>query len=220
MFIISSFSFSQIKTIIFEKHNENTDVYFFNNNLYNVYKLHLEIWVWIDWDLKNNLSLLDSLKYYVFLDIVDLLEFYDAKDKVLTKFIIWADDILNETDIKINYLDQEMINYKINMDSCTSEKNISDEMYSKYLELSDIEQANYYLNESVKLWKCITENRIKFNSQKIIYDNMKKYYLLLSQKNEYLIKNKDKIIKYFDVITKKISKDLFSIQSVLESDLY
>ncbi|HKL44082.1 MAG TPA: hypothetical protein VJ892_02260 [Candidatus Absconditabacterales bacterium] len=145
-------------------------------------------------------ELLNKIKYYSDLDIIDYLGYtFDIK-KSLNNLLYEIGDVLDEADIVISSIKNNLVSLEQDRLSCDELKDVSDKNFSLALKDLDSKNMELNLNKSLEYERCSGDSRIYYNVQNKILEDIEFYYEFLKNKYTYFLRNKLDIIKNYPEI--------------------
>ncbi len=171
--------------------------------------LHLELgrWVVSEDGIFYTVDLLNQMKYYSDLDIIEYLRYAFDLQKSLDTVIFEISDILDDAmsvmvslEGNLNLLEQKRLD-------CDASKEISDKNFG--LALKDLDSKNMESNfkKSLEYEKCAGDARIYYNVQEKIWKQIEFYYEFLDQKYTYFHGNREEIINNYPEILYNLSRE-------------
>lgn len=152
---------------------------------------HLEIGRWEidDKSMFFAVWVLNEIKHYADLDIIEYLWYSFDMTKTFDSLLYDIKNVLDRTDISIDYIKKSLLSFKDKKSSCDSLKEITDKNFS--LALSDLDTINMQVNlrKSLENDKCASDSRIYYNAQSKILEELKFYYKILDHKYNYFYGN-------------------------------
>ena len=139
-----------------------------NELSYTIVKMHLSL-AGKNIDLVNyegeTLATIKRLEELTKTDIIQVLDLSVNKEEALAKYLTDCDHELQKGDAISAYMKQEMQLLKSDMNSCLTEKNLSDKAYFDAIDRYDQNIMETSLAESIKYENCAAENRIQYNAK-------------------------------------------------------
>lgn len=190
-----------------------------NELSYNIIKMHLSL-AGKNIELANYegdaLTTIKRLEELTKTDIIEILNISINKEEALAKYLTDCDHELQKWDIISAYMKQEMVLLKSDMQSCLTEKNISDKAYFDAIDRYDQSIMEVSLAESIKYENCAAENRIQYNAKTSIADKLVFYLWVLQKKYDVLFAKQDILAKNFEIFRDDILPDLIEIDALLK----
>jgi phage shock protein A len=150
------------------------------------------------------------------IDIIELLNISTDKKDALNRYLNDAQENLLKGDSISAYMKQEMNILKEDMQSCLTEKQISDKEYFDAIDRYDQNIMETSLNSSIMHENCVTEKRIQYNAKASIIQKLVFYLGLLQQKYDILFAKQDILTQNFEIFRDKILPDLNQIDELLK----
>lgn len=207
--------------IIFAEANPETVAHgiIMNELSYDIIKIHLNIaeknTETINYE-SEALTTIQKLEALTKTDIIALLNISINKEEALAKYLNDCEQNLQKWDSISAYMKQEMAILKADMQSCLTEKNISDKAYFDAIERYDQKIMEASLTESIKNETCATENRIQYNAKIRIAEKLVFYLGLLQNKYDILFAKQDIVAQNFEIFRNNILPDLNKIDQLLQ----
>ena len=222
--LFAQMNISRVQQIIYEDVVEEEKVSYISpvSFWYSLYSMH--IFLANEYQSINLVSssyqyvdLIFSLRDLISYNIIDLLEFELDKSSAMDLYVSKLDLCLLESDIILTNIREEMSLLDYSLQSCLSQKEISDK---QYLDSINSPYQQIFLQESIddskKYAQCVSDARIEYNAKKILLDKIVAYRWILKIKYDYLSKNKEDIVKYYNLIKSDVLEDLLMIKRMLE----
>ena len=149
-------------------------------------------------------------------DIIEVINIATNKQEALTKYLNDCEQNLQKWDSISAYIKQEMIVLKWDMQSCLTEKNISDKAYFDAINRYDQKIMEASLADSITNENCATENRIQYNAKASIAEKLVFYLGLLQKKYDVLFAKQEILAKNFEIFRDNILPDLNEIDQLLQ----
>ena len=139
--------------------------------------VHIEIWMWnADDQIMNSYSsLLQNMKYYADVDVIQYLKKSINPELSLNNFLSKTQNVLNNANAFISYLATVKQNQVQNKTKCDDLKEAVDKNFSLALKDFDAAKMEKYLFSSIENEKCSVEARITYNA----YDKMESQVKLI-----------------------------------------
>jgi len=159
--------------------------------------VHIEIWMWnADDQIMNSYSsLLQNMKYYADVDVIQYLKKSINPELSLNNFLSKTQNVLNNANAFISYLATVKQNQVQNKTKCDDLKEAVDKNFSLALKDFDAAKMEKYLFSSIENEKCSVEARITYNAYDKMESQVKYYYNILQNKYDYFFGNKYDIIQ-------------------------
>lgn len=159
--------------------------------------IHEEIWMWHAEDevMNSYSSLLQNMKYYADVDVIQYLKKSINPESSLNNFLNKTQNILNSASVFIIYVDNVKKNQVQNKSKCDSNKETVDKNFSLALKDFDAAKMEKYLWTSIENEKCSVEARILYNAYDKMWSQVKYYYNVLQNKYDYFFGNKYDIVQ-------------------------
>jgi len=149
-------------------------------------------------------------------DVISLLNLSVNKQETLIKYLNECDQELQKWGAISAYMTQEMNILKWDMQSCLTDKNISDKAYFDAIDRYDQKIMEASLKESISYETCASENRIQYNAKASIAGKLVFYLGVLQNKYNILFAKQDILAKNFEVFRDNILPDLNQIDQLLQ----
>ena len=207
--------------IIFAETNPETTTHgiIMNELSYDIIKIHLNIaeknTETISYE-SEALTTIQKLEELTKTDIIELLNISSNKEEALASYLNDCEKNLQKWDSISAYMKQEMAILKADMQSCLTEKNISDKAYFDAIERYDQKIMEASLTESIKNETCATENRIQYNAKIRIAEKLVFYLGLLQNKYDILFAKQNIVAQNFEIFRNNILPDLNKIDQLLQ----
>ena len=211
-----------IWTVIFEEKGLEAEMqssFLMNELSYIIIKLHLTIagknieTANYEWETLATIKKLEELTKT---DVIDVLNLSANKQEALQKYLTDCYQQLQKWDTIAAYMKQEMIILKWDMQSCLTEKSISDKAYFDAIDRYDQKIMEASLTESISYENCAAENRIQYNAKTSIAAKLVFYLGLLQQKYDILSAKQEILAKNFEIFRDNILPDLNQIDQLLQ----
>lgn len=197
--------------------------YFLQNDEISLVLVWLHRWISVE-NIDNvyindewSLWLLKKMKNYSEMSIVSMLEFSAMKEVVLDKYLSEISNILKISWFMINDIKQNILLLESKMDSCLNDKKLYDKQFFDAIELYDQKYMEESLSKSIESQKCASENRIKMNADIVVFDSLVYYSTFLKKKYDYVLSQRDLIIRNFDFIKNGMLDEIVQTKRVLNS---
>jgi hypothetical protein len=175
---------------------EFTEYYGYISLLVNV---HTEIGIWEadDKSIFFSIWLLNEMKTYSDLDIIEYLWYVFDLQESLDSLLFNIDDIINQASIVMTEIENILFSLEQKKIECEWLKEISDKNF--YLALKDLDSKNMEinLNKSIENQECVSDSRIYYNVYIKILENLDFYFEILKNKYNYIYSNKFNIIENY-----------------------
>ena len=205
--------------VIFETNNSTGYWLVMNEISYDMVQLHLTI-AGKDTKVTNYegeiLTTIQKLEELTKTDIIEVLNIATNKEEALTKYLNDCEQNLQKWDSISTYMNQEMVVLKWDMQSCLTEKNISDKAYFDAINRYDQKIMEASLADSITNENCATENRIQYNAKASIAEKLVFYLGLLQKKYDVLFAKQEILAKNFEIFRDNILPDLNEIDQLLQ----
>lgn len=159
--------------------------------------IHMEIWMWeSDNQVMNSYSsLLQNMKYYADIDIIQYLKQSINPESSLNNVLNKMWNVLNTANAFIVYLDNLKTDQAQNKSRCDDIKETVDKNFSLALKDFDAAKMERYISMSIENEKCSVEARIMYNVYDKMWSQVKYYYNILQNKYDYFFSNKYDIVQ-------------------------
>ncbi len=187
------------------KRIEISDYYGMTSLLVN---LHLELGRWVadeEW-IFYVVDLLNQMKYYAGLDIIDYLWYSFDVEKSLDSVLFDISDMLQKSLSARVELEKNLTVLEQNRLACDEDKEVTDKNFSMALKDLDSKWMELNLDKSLEFANCALDARIYFNAQDKILDQLDFYYEVLEKKYSYFHGNRADIISHYPEILYNLSK--------------
>ncbi len=205
LYLVSSFFVFAQENIQETKKVEATEYYGYLSLIVDV---HLEIGRWEadDKSIFFVVWLLNDMKHYADMDIIEYLWYSFDIRKTLDSLLNDINDILNQSNASITYLKNNLLSLKTKKTECDSLKDVSDKNF--YLALKDLDSKSMELNliKSLDYDKCSSDSRIYYNVQDKMLEELNFYYKILDHKYNYFYWNRFSIIENYPKILYELIK--------------
>jgi len=141
--------------------------------------------------------LLNEMKTYADLDIIEYLWYTFDIWKSLDSLLFNIDDILNQTSIAIAGIENMLFSLEQRKIECDWLKEITDKNFSLALKDFDSKSMEINLNKSIEHQKCASDSRIYYNVNMKILEDLDFYFEILKNKYNYFYSNKFNIIENY-----------------------
>ena len=198
VFAVAQENDSNLNTDIVKK-IEIVDYYGMTSLLVN---LHLELGRGIadeEW-IFYVIDLLNQMKYYSALDIIDYLWYSFDREESLNSVLFDISSVLDKSLSAKVELKNNMTNLEQERLACDENKEITDKNFALALKDLDSRAMEIYLNKSLEYEKCAGDARIYYNVQEKIFKQLDFYYEVLEKKYSYFNGNKSDILINYDEI--------------------
>ncbi len=210
-----------IGNIIFEDNNDSLSANDFSINelSYTIINLHLILIEKTsavgnyEWETLSTIKRLEELTKT---DIIEMLDVSTNKEDTLTKYLNDSNKELQKWDAIVTYIKQEMEIFKGDMQSCITEKSISDKAYFDAIERYDQKIMEASLTDAIVHENCIAKNRIQYNAKIGIMNKLVFYLALLQKKYDVLFVKQEIITKNFKIFRDDILPDLNKIDALIK----
>lgn len=203
IFVVAEDTDSVISNKDVVKEIELSDYYGMTSLIVN---LHLELgrgssdeeWIFYVMDL------LDQMKYYADLDVIDYLWYTLDIGQALDSMIFDMSKLLDRSmSAKVN-LKNNLAILEQKKEDCDVSKGLSDKNFALALKDFDSKSMEFNLDKSLEYEKCAWDARIYYNVQDKMLDKLNFYYEILENKYTYYTRNKAEIILYYPEISYKL----------------
>lgn len=162
-----------------------------------ILNVHMEIGKWQSDDetLASYMVLLQDMKYYADLDIIDLLNNSVYPFQSLESLLLKMENTINNAMIVRSQLNGKLPIFIQTKSECDESKKISDKNFSYALKDFDSANMEKYINESIKYESCSSESRIYYNVYSKIISQLDLYYDVLKNKHDYFYDYKYELIE-------------------------
>jgi len=207
--------------VLFEENTtEIVEHGFFMNELsYVILKLHLTV-AGKDIETANyegeSLATIKRLEELTKTDVIEVLNLSIDKQEALAKYLTECNQELQKWDAISAYMKKEMKILKSDMESCLTDKNISDKAYFDAIDRYDQNIMEVSIVESITYENCASENRIQYNAKTSIARKLVFYLWLLQKKYDVLFAKQDILAKNFEIFRDDILPDLNEIDQLLQ----
>ena len=207
--------------VLFEENTtEIVEHGFFMNELsYVILKLHLTV-AGKDIETANyegeSLATIKRLEELTKTDVIEVLNLSIDKQEALAKYLTECNQELQKWDVISAYMKKEMKILKSDMESCLTDKNISDKAYFDAIDRYDQNIMEVSIVESITYENCASENRIQYNAKTSIARKLVFYLWLLQKKYDVLFAKQDILAKNFEIFRDDILPDLNEIDQLLQ----
>ena len=159
--------------------------------------VHKEIWMWYaESDVMNSYSsLLQNMKYYSDMDVLQYLKKSINPESSLNNFLSKTQSLLNSSNAFILYASNVKNEQVQNKTKCDTNKETVDKNFALALKDFDAAKMEKYLSSSIEDEKCSVEARIVYNAYDKMESQVKYYYNILQNKYDYFFGNKYDIIQ-------------------------
>lgn len=159
--------------------------------------VHREIWMWSAEDqiMNSYSSLVQNIKYYADVDVIQYLKKSINVEASLNSFLSKTQNVLRNANAFIAYVDGVKSEQAQNKSKCDDMKESMDKNFSLALKDFDAAKMEKYLVMSIEDWKCSVDARIMYNAYDKMESQVKYYYNILQNKYEYFFSNKYEIIQ-------------------------
>lgn len=160
--------------------------------------VHKEIWMWYaESDVMNSYSsLLQNMKYYSDMDVLQYLKKSINPESSLNNFLSKTQSLLNSSSAFILYAGNVKNEQVQNKTKCDTNKETVDKNFALALKDFDAAKMEKYLSSSIEDEKCSVEARIVYNAYDKMESQVKYYYNILQNKYDYFFGNKYDIIQF------------------------
>ncbi len=146
-------------------------------------------------------DLLNQMKYYSDLNIIDYLWYsFDIRNS-LDALIFEMSDILDKSMTAKIELWNNLISLIQEKEDCDLSKKLSDKNFALALKDFDSKNMEINLNKSLEYEECAWEARIYYNVQDKILNKLEFYFEILDNKYTYYRRNRAEIIQYYPEIS-------------------
>ena len=164
----------------------------------------------------ETLATIQKLEELTKTDIIEVLNIATNKEEALITYLNDCEQNLQKWDSISAYMKQEMVLFKWDMQSCLTEKNISDKSYFDAIDRYDQKIMEASLADSITYENCATENRIQYNAKASIAEKLVFYLGLLQKKYDVLFTKQEILAKNFEIFRDNILPDLNQIDQLLQ----
>ncbi len=206
--VFSSFSFTQeiLSNVTQDVEKIEINDYYWYLSL--LVDLHSEIGRWevSDKQMFFAVGLINDLKYYSNLDIIEYLWHSFDVQRTLD-FLLWnIFEVLTQSEFTMHYINNNLMLLKAKKTDCDSLKDISDKNFVLALKDLDIQNMEINLNKSLDYANCSSYNRINYNAQDKILWELDFYRTVLKHKYDYFYRQKSAIIENYPQILYQLKK--------------
>jgi len=206
--VFSSFSFTQeiLSNVTQDVEKIEINDYYWYLSL--LVDLHSEIGRWevSDKQMFFAVGLINDLKYYSNLDIIEYLWHSFDVQRTLD-FLLWnIFEVLTQSEFTMHYINNNLMLLKAKKTDCDSLKDISDKNFVLALKDLDIQNMEINLNRSLDYANCSSYNRINYNAQDKILWELDFYRTVLKHKYDYFYRQKSAIIENYPQILYQLKK--------------
>ena len=206
--VFSSFSFTQeiLSNVTQDVDKIEINDYYWYLSL--LVDLHSEIGRWevSDKQMFFAVGLINDLKYYSNLDIIEYLWHSFDVQRTLD-FLLWnIFEVLTQSEFTMHYINNNLMLLKAKKTDCDSLKDISDKNFVLALKDLDIQNMEINLNRSLDYANCSSYNRINYNAQDKILWELDFYRTVLKHKYDYFYRQKSAIIENYPQILYQLKK--------------
>ncbi len=170
--------------------------------------LHLEIG---RWDSPDNpmffaVGLINELKYYSNMDVIEYLARSFDIQKTLDSLLSDISILLDQSKAVMNYIENNLLLLKTQKTDCDELKDISDKNFSLALKDLDMKNMDINLRKSLDYDKCSSDNRINYNALNKILWELDFYRTILAHKYDYFYRQRSVIVENYQQILYQLRK--------------
>jgi hypothetical protein len=167
-------------------------------------------------DIENNiLRTISDAETLAKFDIINTLKNSNNKQLVLSNYLQDISATISESSFYGMLLQQQIDNSQTEMNTCISEKKVSDQAYFQSISFYDQPSMVQSLSKSLAYDQCISSNKVKINANTPLLDKINFYNNLLQTKYKFIYDKQDTILSNVNVLDTTLLQELSTIDATL-----
>jgi hypothetical protein len=223
--IIGGFCLAQepvgVATVIYDQAQPTvttTSSLLLNNLSFEAIKIHLSL-AGLTGNINpegESLDILKNTEDLVKTDIIQALSLSSNKQQTLQAYLTQCEEYLEKGSSLIAFMEQELALLKLDINSCTMDKTLTDKLYFDSVNNYDQATSEQALQESIQNDACISQENVEYNAKSYILNGLTFYEGLLQEKYNLISAKQDMLINHFDVISDNVLTELQTINDTLK----
>ena len=188
----------------------------------------LEIWlsqrsyVWDlrDWTARNSLSIHQEIVNQNKYDLISQLDKAKSEKErlqIIDQYIVSLNTTVSNGKNLGNYEQSQVDYYNKAAKDCESPIKSKNSEFSSAVKSYNYEKAEIISKEIAELRACVAKNQV-YAKAHASYASASKSLSSLQKKADYLVKNREKVAKYYEILKPDLLKELYEISKVVEND--
>lgn len=177
-------------------------------------------WTFRNWTVWNSLVFQQEVLNHNKFDLVwelDKCKTEEERLKVLDEYIEWLSTTIANWKSLGDYEQTQIDNYNNAAKECEEPIKSKNSEFSDAVKNYDYEKAESISKEIAELRACVVKNEV-YAKAHASYASSSKSLSSLQKRVDYLIENKEKIAKYYEILKPDLLKELYDISKTVENN--